>query len=62
MVNKKHLTVIRPAKVHSTYSYDRTAMFLEIHVLRKSLEPYLPDIAKGHSHIFFEKAAKILSA
>ncbi len=49
-VNKKHLTVIRPAKVHSTYSYDRTAMFLEIHVLRKSLETYLPDIALYKIH------------
>ncbi len=40
----RHLTVVDSGKVHSTFHYGENAMFLCIHVIKKSLEWYLPKI------------------
>lgn len=44
LLNKKNLAVIESSRVHSTYAHDKTSMFLNIHLSKKLLESYLPDI------------------
>ncbi|MEE1031860.1 MAG: AraC family transcriptional regulator [Ruminococcus sp.] len=41
---KKNLTVIESGQVHSTHTYDKTAMFLRVHVSKSYLQSYLPDV------------------
>lgn len=41
---KKNLAVIESCQVHSTYMYDRTAMFLCIHISKSFLQSYLADV------------------
>lgn len=43
-IPKKHLTVLESRQVHSTYTYSDTSMFLCVHISRKYMEKYLPDI------------------
>lgn len=43
-LEKKNLTVIESCQVHSTYTYDKTSMFLRIHVSKQHLQSYLPDV------------------
>lgn len=43
-VANKHLVVIDSRQVHSTYAHSDTSMFLCIHISRKYMEKYLPDI------------------
>lgn len=43
-LQKKNLTVIESCQVHSTYTYDKTSMFLRIHISKPHLKSYLPDI------------------
>lgn len=40
----KHLTVIDSGLVHSTYTYSDTSMFLCVHISKKYMERYIPDI------------------
>ncbi len=44
-LKKKNLTVIESGQVHSTFTYDKTSMFLRIHVSKQHLQSYLPDVA-----------------
>lgn len=44
ILEKKNLTVIESGQVHSTHTYDKTAMFLRIHVAKSHLQSYLPDV------------------
>ena len=39
------LAVIEPCQVHSTYCRNRASMFLNVHLSKKLLETYLPDIS-----------------
>jgi len=48
LLNKKNLAVIESSQVHSTYAHDKTSMFLNIHLSKKQLEGYHPDIALHH--------------
>lgn len=41
---KKNLTVIESFQVHSMYTYDKTSMFLRIHIAKNHLQNYLPDV------------------
>lgn len=43
LVNK-HMLVIESRKVHSTYTYDELSMFVCIHISRKHMRQYLPEI------------------
>ncbi len=43
-ITNKHLTVIAPRQVHSTYTYSNTSMFICIHISGKYMEKYLPDL------------------
>ena len=40
----KHFAVIESCQVHSTFSYNKTSMFVCIHITKKMLEAYLPNI------------------
>lgn len=40
----KHIMVIESCQVHSTYSYQGTSMFICIHISKKYMQKYLPDI------------------
>ncbi|MCM1135861.1 MAG: AraC family transcriptional regulator [Clostridium sp.] len=44
LLNKKNLAVVESSQVHSTYAHEKTSMFLNIHLSKKLLESYLPDI------------------
>lgn len=44
LLNKKNLAVIESSQVHSTYAHDKTSMFVNIHLSKKLLAGYLPDI------------------
>ncbi len=44
LLHKKNLAVIESSQVHSTYAHDKTSMFVNIHLSKKLLESYLPDI------------------
>lgn len=41
---KKHIMVIESRQVHSTYAYQDTSMFICIHISKKYMRKYLPDI------------------
>jgi AraC-like DNA-binding protein/mannose-6-phosphate isomerase-like protein (cupin superfamily) len=41
---KKQLMVVESSQVHSTYCYDSTSMFICIHISKKHMQKYLPDI------------------
>ncbi len=41
---KKHMLVIESRKVHSTYTYDDLSMFVCIHISRKHMRQYFPEI------------------
>lgn len=41
---KKHMLVVESRKVHSTYTYDELSMFVCIHVSRKHMRQYFPEI------------------
>ncbi len=43
-LQKKHLTVIESCKAHSTYAYSNTTMYLCIHISKKYMQKYFPDI------------------
>lgn len=40
----KHIMVIESCQVHSTYSYQDVSMFICIHISKKYMEKYIPDI------------------
>jgi len=44
IIPEHHFAVIESCQVHSTYNYNKTAMFLCIHITKKMLEAYLPNI------------------
>ncbi len=44
LIPAKHFAVIESSQVHSTYSPNKTSMFLCIHITKKELESYLPNI------------------
>lgn len=44
LIQTKHFAVIESNQVHSTYNHNRTSMFLCIHISKKVLESYLPNI------------------
>lgn len=50
LLNKKNLAVIESSRVHSTYAHDKTSMFLNIHLSKKRLESYLPNIELHQIH------------
>lgn len=41
---KRHIMVIESRQVHSTYAYQDTSMFICIHISKKYMQKYLPDI------------------
>lgn len=41
---KKQLMVVESCEVHSTYSYDSPSMFLCIHLSKKHMQQYMPEI------------------
>ncbi len=41
---KKHIMVIESKQVHSTLAYQDTSMFICIHISKKYMQKYLPDI------------------
>lgn len=43
-LRKKHLTVIESCKAHSTYAYSDATMYLSIHISKKYMQKYFPDI------------------
>lgn len=45
LIPESALAVIEPCQAHSTYCQNPTSMFLNIHLSKKLLENYLPDIA-----------------
>lgn len=45
---KKQIMVVESMQVHSTFCYDRTSMFLCIHVLRQHFKDCMPDIEDYH--------------
>ncbi len=49
-IPERTLAVIDPCQVHSTYCPNRTSMFLNIHLSKKLLENYLPDISLRRIH------------
>ena len=49
-ISNKHLTVIDSRQVHSTYTYSDTSMFICIHISRKYMEKYLPDLDMYQIH------------
>lgn len=46
----KHLMVVESCEVHSTYSYNSPCMFLCIHLSKKQLKQYLPDMELYRIH------------
>ncbi len=54
---KKHMLVIESRKVHNTYIYDKVSMFVSIHVSRKHMRQYLPDIDSYRIHCTPEYAS-----
>lgn len=47
---KKHVTVVESGKIHSTFSYDSSEMFLRIYVSKECLQNYIPDITLCRIH------------
>lgn len=43
-LHERHFAVIESCQVHSTYHFNKSAMFLCIHITKKMLEAYLPNI------------------
>lgn len=43
-LKEKHFSVIESSQIHSTYSHSDPSMFLCIHLSKKQLKNYLPDI------------------
>lgn len=43
LVNK-HMLIVESRKVHSTYTYDELSMFVCIHISRKHMRQYFPEI------------------
>jgi AraC-like DNA-binding protein len=41
---KKHLLVVNSSKVHSTYCHDSAEMFVCVHISKKHMRKYIPDI------------------
>ncbi len=41
---KKHLIAVESCKVHSTHSYKDTSMYICIHILKKHMQTFFPDI------------------
>lgn len=54
-ISNKHLTVIDSRQVHSTYTYSDTSMFICIHISRKHMEKYLPDLDMYQIHCIPDK-------
>ena len=54
-ISNKHLTVIDSRQVHSTYTYSDTSMFICIHISRKYMEKYLPDLDMYQIHCIPDK-------
>lgn len=57
LIQTKHFAVIESNQVHSTYNRNRTAMFLCIHISKKALESYLPNIELYRINCFPETIA-----
>ena len=49
-IPERTLAVIDPCQVHSTYCPNRASMFLNIHLSKRLLENYLPDISLRRIH------------
>ena len=47
---KKHMLVVESRKVHSTYTYDALSMFVCIHISRKHMRQYFPEIDSYQIH------------
>lgn len=54
-LQKKNLTVIESFQVHSTYTYNKTSMFLRIHVSKQHLQSYLSNVELYHIDCIPEK-------
>lgn len=57
---KKHATVVESCKIHSTFSYDSSEMFLRIYVSKECLQNYIPDIELCRIHCIPEDISKEL--
>lgn len=47
---KKHMLVVKPCKIHSSYAYDKVSMFVCIHVSLKHMRQYFPEIEFHQIH------------
>jgi AraC-like DNA-binding protein len=50
LLPQRTLAVIDPCQIHSTYCRNKTSMFLNIHLSKRLLENYLPDISLRQLH------------
>lgn len=54
----KHMLVVESRKVHSTYTYDELSMFVCIHISRKHMRQYFPEIDSYQIHCTPQDAAE----
>lgn len=52
---KRHIMAIESRQVHSTYAYQNTSMFICIHISKKYMQKYLPDIELYQIHCIPEE-------
>lgn len=52
---KKHLIAVESCQVHSTRSYKETSMYLCVHILKKHMQAFFPDIELYRIHCYPEE-------
>lgn len=52
---KRHIMVVESRQVHSTYAYQSTSMFICVHISKKYMQKYLPDIELYQIHCIPEE-------
>lgn len=52
---KRHIMVIESLQVHSTYAYQDNSMFICIHISKRYMQKYLPDIGLHQIHCIPEE-------
>lgn len=55
---RKHMLVVESRKVHSTYTYDEVSMFVCIHISKKHMRQYFPEIDSCQIRCTPEDAAR----
>lgn len=57
---KKHLIAVESCQVHSTHSYKDTSMYICIHILKKHMQTYFPDIELYQIRCYPEEIPDVL--